>query len=312
MSTDAYIEMVYRNLKGELSPEEFGVLNEVTARNSELAALRLEIEDAWDVSGGEEVLVNKDETEKLFQKIAKGKASESRIFSLRNLITGIAAVFILALSAIWLLRDQVEVYSEEGLIRLADNSMVELREGSRLEVTAMTDEKRNVKLSGEAYFDIEEDAGRPFVISISNARVEVLGTEFLVKESNNIVYVAVAEGRVRFSHKGAFESMELTKGMKAEANELGEIKEVQYENLMGWKSGTYQFEEQDLAEVTKELSIIFNTTIVVENRQLLNCSISAILIAENINEVLNQLTDQLKMDARQEGQNWTLYGGECM
>ena len=311
MSTDEYIEMVYRNLKGELSPEEFNTLNEMTGKSSELANLRLEIEDAWDVSGTENTVVKKEETEKLYQTITKTKNTNVRVFSLGNAIAGIAALFILACGAIWLMRDQVEIYSEEGLIRLADKSMVELREGSRLEIVLMSDKVRNVKLSGEAYFDVEEDTERPFIITTGDTEVEVLGTQFLVKESGYLVYVAVEEGRVRFSHTKALESMELTEGMKAGTNDFGEIQEVDYQNLMGWKSGMYQSEDQELAEVVEELGVIFNTTITVEDKQLLNCFISAILTADNVNEIVNQLAVQLEMDARQEGQNWILYGGKC-
>jgi len=311
MSTEAYIEMVYRNLQGELSPEEFGVLNEMTGKDSALAELRLGIEDAWDVSGGEKTIVTEEETNQLFQRITTNETREASIFSLKNLITGIAAIFVLGLSAIWLLRDQAEIYDGVGLVRLADNSMVEMREGSRLEVTSFDDAVRNVTLFGEAYFDIEEDQDRPFIISVKNAKVEVLGTEFLVKETRKSVFVAVEEGRVRFSNGLTVESMDLTAGMKAESNEQGEIIEVSYQNLMGWKSGTYEFEEQELAEIVEELSIIFNSIIVIENQQLLNCNISAILTAENLGEILNQLAAQLEMDARQEGQKWILSGGKC-
>ncbi len=316
MSTEAYIEMVYRNLKGELSPDEFKKLNDITGKDNELATLRLEIEDAWDVSGAEEVIVKKKDTELLYQRIIQEKKRDGTRFTKllkfsKPVISGIAAFFVIGLSALWLLRDQTEVYSEKGLIQLADNSMIELREGSRLEVTSINENARNVTLIGEAFFDIEEDASRPFIISTANTKVEVLGTSFLVKESNNAVFVVVEEGRVRFSNNKTEESVELTAGMKAVADDEGEIREVQYQNLMGWKNGIYEYEDQELADIIEELNVIFNTTIVVENQQLLNCRISAILPEENLKDILNQLASRLEMNAKQNGQDWILSQGKC-
>ncbi len=311
MSTEAYIEMVYKNLKGELSPEEFIRLNEVTVRNSELASLRIEIEDAWDISGAEEELVEKGDTEKLFQRIVENKAKITSIFSLRNILTGVAAMFILGLSSVWLMRDQTKIYTKEGLIRLADNSTIDLRKGSRLEVSSFNADMRNVRLVGEAFFDIEKDSNRPFIISAADTKIEVLGTSFLVKGVNESVYVVVEEGRVEFSSNTTSESLELTKGMKAEFNKNTGLNEIQYQNLSGWKSGVYQFQDQSLADILKELGIIFNSTIEVEQQQLLNCRISAILTAENLEEVIKQLAKQLEMNAKQDGQIWLLSGGRC-
>jgi len=311
MSTEAYIEMVYRNLKGELSPMEFAALNEATAKDAELARLRIDIEDAWDVSGAEEVIVTKQETEDLLQKIVK-KNKTATILSFKNLVAGIAALFALALGSVWLMQGQTKVYTEAGLVTLADNSTVDLRKGSRLEVNSFSDQGRNVTLRGEAFFDIAKDASRPFTITTSSTKVEVLGTSFLVKEAKESVFVDVEEGRVKFSGKrNDSESLILTKGMKAEYNEKKGLAKVEYENLSAWRDGVYQYQDQILSDVLKELSAIFSTRIDVENQQLLNCRISAILTADNLEDILNQLAGQLEMNANRSGQNWMLSGGKC-
>ena len=276
-----------------------------------MALLRIEIEDAWDVSGEEEQILKAGETQQLYERVTKSNAKTASVFSLRNVLTGLAAIFMMALASVWLLRDQVEVYDQEGLVRLADNSMVELREGSRLEVISISDENRRVMLEGEAYFDVEENPNSPFIISVSNSKVEVLGTEFLVKEADKSVFVEVKEGRVRLSNSILKDSIDLTAGMKAKSDENGNIQTVEYQNLMGWKNGVFQYDGQEMSYVVEELGIIFNTTIRIENQQLLNCPISAILPAENLEDVINQLAGQFKMNANQNGKNWTLSGGKC-
>lgn len=309
MSTDAYIELVYRNLKGDLSPEEFRSLNEMTAKDDALARLRIEIEEAWDLAGELPTVTTEKETRLLQDRIRKSHSKSASIFSLRNVITGIAAVFVLGLSAIWLLRDQTEVYTEEGLIRLADNSMVELREGSRLEVVDMSEKVRKVHLRGEAYFDVSPNSERPFTVESKDARIEVLGTKFLVKESSTSVYVVLDEGRVKLS--GESDSLVMSAGMKAQYRSEEGITTVDYQNLTGWQSATYQYVDQPLSVVVDELSLIFNNEIRVENQSLLNCLINAILTAENLNENLNQLAAQLEMNAEYDGKVWILSEGTC-
>lgn len=311
MGTEAYIEMVYRNLKGDLSPDEFAALNEATAKNAELAALRIDIEDAWDVSGSEETVVSKTETDDLFQKIVKGDRSTT-ILSLRNIVTSIAAMFILALGSIWLLRDQTEIYTEEGLVTLADNSTVELRKGSRLEVNSFTDMERNVTLKGEAFFQISKDQKRPFIVSTAKAKIEVLGTSFLIKEASGFVFVDLKEGSVKFSSKrSTSESLIMTKGMQASYSDDNGLKEVHYPNLSAWKNGMYQYQDKFLYIVVEELAMFFDTRIIVLDDQLPNCTISAILTADNLEDILNQLAVQLEMNVKQSGNIWVLSGGKC-
>lgn len=310
MSTDAYIAQVYRNLKGELSPEEFQAFNKMSAENAELASLRIEIEDAWDISGNEAIIVNSDQTDALFENIKKSKKSAS-VFSLRNIITGLAAMFVLALGSVWLMRDQSEIYTKEGLYTLSDNSKVELRKNSRLEVTSISDKERRVTLQGEAFFIVNKDKNRPFTVRTANTEILVLGTSFLVKEHEESVFVDLKEGRVKFSDLKSSESIELTEGMKAKYNLNDGIGLVEYQNLSSWMEGTYQYQDSELLKIINELSIIFNANINVSNQELLNCRLSAIFNAENLKDILNQLAGQLEMDAKKNGQDWILSGGKC-
>ena len=111
--------MVRRNLMGELSPEEFSRLNEMTAGDTGLAALRLEIEDAWDVSGPELQVVKQEETDKLYQRILK-KEKKTTILSLRNVVSGIAALFILIAGALWLMRESPSTFLEANIAVIKD------------------------------------------------------------------------------------------------------------------------------------------------------------------------------------------------
>lgn len=76
---------------------------------------------------------------------------------------------------------EVPIGTEYSLV-LSDGTRVCLNSQSRLTYPVVFDSKeRVVELEGEAYFDVEEDAERPFLIKIKDAAVKVLGTSFNVK-----------------------------------------------------------------------------------------------------------------------------------
>ena len=85
-------------------------------------------------------------------------------------------------------------------IHLPDGSTVLLNEGSRLSYPDnFSGSKREVELTGEAYFDIREEKGRPFVVRAGNVTTTVLGTSFniMAYPGKKAVTVTVITGKVR-------------------------------------------------------------------------------------------------------------------
>lgn len=85
---------------------------------------------------------------------------------------------------------------------LPDGSHVWLNAGARLEYpTLFGRHRREVKLSGEAMFEVEHDADHPFVVHTFASDVEVLGTKFNVEADadENRFATTLLEGRVRLT-----------------------------------------------------------------------------------------------------------------
>lgn len=83
---------------------------------------------------------------------------------------------------------------------LEDGSMVFLCGKSSLDFPLhFGDEKRLVRLTGNAYFDVEKGS-KPFIVETSKMKIEVLGTEFDVKEDRD-VSVSVRRGKVKVTDK---------------------------------------------------------------------------------------------------------------
>src|SRR5690606_33408201 len=65
---------------------------------------------------------------------------------------------------------------------LPDGSHVWLNAHSSLSYSKDFEKSRNVKLTGEALFDVVKSEGKNFTVETSNIKIEVLGTVFLVND----------------------------------------------------------------------------------------------------------------------------------
>lgn len=153
-------------------------------------------------------------------------------------------------------------------INLPDGSTAELNAGSslryargfrRLAGLALGD--RGVTLDGEAYFTVVRD-NRPFTVSTDDARVTVLGTEFLVRAHRDELdgtRVAVQSGRVRVAANAAAAgaAVELGAGQgtfvprNAQAPDM--IQEVGVDRLAAWRRGGFWLVDQPLSAIFREL-----------------------------------------------------------
>lgn len=91
-------------------------------------------------------------------------------------------------------RSSVAVLRVNEQQTLPDGSVVELKDGSRLEI-AFGDEERRVMLSGEAHFHVAKNPV-PFVVRAGSVSVRAVGTAFNVRTTADAIDVLVTEGRV--------------------------------------------------------------------------------------------------------------------
>jgi len=126
-------------------------------------------------------------------------------FSAPRWAVGLAAAVLLSVAAAWLWSygDHWRTYStsvgEQRTITLGDGSVVHLNTDSQVEVK-LADTSRSVRLtSGEAMFTVQHDASRPFLVYTSNAVIQAIGTQFVVRRQAGATRVAVIEGLVQVS-----------------------------------------------------------------------------------------------------------------
>jgi ferric-dicitrate binding protein FerR (iron transport regulator) len=85
-------------------------------------------------------------------------------------------------------------------VRLPDGSRVVMMARTVMRISkAFNQVGRELELDGEALFDIDADAGKPFIVHTRNLQIEVLGTRFRVDahRDNAGEEVDLLEGRLR-------------------------------------------------------------------------------------------------------------------
>ena len=154
--------------------------------------------------------------------------------------------------------DAVTAKNSIEIVQLPDHSTVSLNKNSRIVyLHRANSDKRVVRLSGEAFFDVQKNPQKPFVVKTGDTEVRVLGTSFNVKSKGQTVEVAVSSGKVNFGNGHD--------GITLIANEKGIYRKGKFskESLIGynhiaWKTGEVVFSNNTLQEVAKMLNDSFD------------------------------------------------------
>ena len=146
---------------------------------------------------------------------------------------------------------------------LADGSKVWLNAASSIRFpTAFTGNKREVTITGEAYFEITHDASKPFHVSVNGAEVVVLGTHFNVNDYEDAgkMKTTLLEGSVKISRGN--ENVTIAPGEQAQINNSSDKivikKNVDIEEVVAWKNGKFIFQDADITGIMKQLERWYN------------------------------------------------------
>ncbi len=193
---------------------------------------------------------------------------------------------------------------ERATLRLSDGTKVRLNAESQLRFPDSFHEqdRRIVHLSGEAYFDVEDDSTRRFTVRTSGASIDVHGTAFNVRarSGREEVQVAVEEGGVSLRTPEADSNGR--KKVRLRSGEVGRVlgkstlittDQANLKTYVGWTDGLLVFENASLPEVTARLGRWYNLDFVIQNSSLRSMRLTADLKSESPKEVLNVIAATL-------------------
>jgi len=153
-------------------------------------------------------------------------------------------------------------------VTLPDGSRVSLNASSSLSFPSNFQHKREVKIVGEAYFEVAKSEGvngvdyRPFTVSVGSQKVEVLGTKFNVSayaETNTIV-TTLLTGSVKLTARKTPQpahTVILKPGEQAVLNESDQkikVAQADMEEAMAWKDGYFLFNNQSIKEIMDNIA----------------------------------------------------------
>jgi len=206
--------------------------------------------------------------------------------------------------------------SEEDVF-LADGSKLFLAQSGKL--TYQSDFKsgneRKVKLEGKAFFNIQKDKSKPFIIETSNAQIEVTGTSFLVKEESGYTEVSVTSGSVKLKKSNELKYITLTKGETgvATVENKGLIKRNnRNKNYLSWMTGSFDFKATPLFEVVDLLEEKYHVDIKLKNKEIGNCKYSSTFENRPIEDIITILSKSFSLSVEKGDDEYILDGKGCV
>ncbi|MFI3186998.1 MAG: FecR family protein [Methylococcaceae bacterium] len=187
--------------------------------------------------------------------------------------------------------DAVTATGEQRRIVLADGSAVTLNTDTAL-VFNTDGERRGVKiLSGEAYFEVQPDKAKPFIIETEQGTVRVVGTRFNVK-TGEVTSVDVESGIVVCADRQG-DSRQLTAGQHTRIDNLGvaALTEIDVSQAFAWLKGRLIFQNQPLAEVIAELDRYHPGAIVITDEKLAKTRVTGNYKLEDTAAIVRALAD---------------------
>jgi transmembrane sensor len=159
------------------------------------------------------------------------------------------------------------------LVSLPDGSKIYLNRNSELIYRSNFGNRgRDVKLTGEAFFEIAPDVSKPFIIDAGKAKVKVVGTSFNVITNNrdSAVEVFVKTGKVVVSDNSGSQTIQLDPGYVGIMDSKTSGKTVNSDpNYMSWNTGLLVYTGQKLDVVFNDLKRVYNIDIIADDPDIL-------------------------------------------
>lgn len=258
------------------------------------------------------------------------------------LLTGIAASLLAGLMLFFQLRtrpaqpdilalpDLVTQTNTSGAIQsiyLEDSSRIDLRPGCTVRYPKpFAKDKREVLLTGEAFFEVTKNPGRPFTVYTGEVATKVVGTSFLVRAGKSRdVEVSVVTGKVIVERSEAEAREPSGNGVILTPNQ----KVTYYHNESHFVTGVveqpeilqprtelvasklFKFEETPLEAVLEKLEYGYGIEFELLNDQIRNCPFTADLSDQPLYTKLDIITASLNAKYEVKGVRIVLSGGGC-
>ena len=311
-----YRELVIKFLAGEISDSEADVLKEWLKKDPANRRVFDEENELWQKTGIKTILEHFKTDEawsEISGKIGLEKNRRTNVVTInknkfRILVAAASVAFLVAIGGITLWMTERKsgkiiagastvVSTNEGekaSIFLSDSTKVIINSGSNIEYqSGYNVNERVVKLNGEAFFDVQTNPEKPFLVQLGKMTISAAGTQFNVFSYDNEdrIETTLEEGNLKVEIPGR-ESIELKAGQQVvffTKKNKAVVRDVNTETYTSWKENKLRFIDTPFEEVLRGIGRRYNVTFEVTSRDLLELRYTATFIDESVEEVMEML-----------------------
>lgn len=313
-------EILERYLEGKGTNQDRESIISWFSNVNEESSLRKTSFPIWD-NPDNRFLMDKDQGEGLLDRIhhtirlqEKPVREENKtIVRVIRILSRVAAVlFIPLLVYLFVLRTDINssqselLYSEikclpgtRTMVHLPDGSMGWLNSGSTLTYpNEFNGKTREVKLTGEAFFDIKSNPKKPFLVSGEHINVKAYGTSFNVMSypEERINEVTLVDGRAevlaerdgRMQSLGTLDPGQVCLYDRVHSSSVFHTADV--EKTISWKNGKLIFRDDTFKDLVRKCNRWYNVNIVILDKKLEAYTYVGTFQDETLDEVLKLLS----------------------
>ncbi|CAH0994568.1 hypothetical protein EMA8858_00678 [Emticicia aquatica] len=243
---------------------------------------------------------------------------KSKFFTPTSIAAGITLLIGMGILAILLNQKNVETISlktQNNTLEktLPDGSVVFLNANTSLNYsTDFQQDTRNVNLIGEAFFKVQHNDKKPFIIQANGSDIKVLGTSFNVRAYDKNVKVSVETGKVQFKNKT--QQTLLIKGEEAQFEaKMDTIRKITMvdKNVFSYKTKIFTFENSSLEHVINILEESYHTKIILKNNHIKSCRLTTTFNNETLPNALNIIAETLNLKVSETAGKYIIDGAGC-
>jgi len=348
MDNEKIWQLLVLKLSGEASIRELDELDHLLQQHPDLALHAASMESIWKSKGTPAPA----DTDHLFnrhlQRLSDGTADNTpfqEIPDLRRKKSGTKIIFFIAASMAAAAIIAVIIFNtlsvngglsksavpavtgnfvstkngSKSKLQLPDGTQVWLNSGSNISYeNDFGGATRQVKLTGEAFFDVVKDPARPFIIHTATLDIKVLGTAFNVRSypEEKVTETALIRGAVEITLKASTDKKIVLKPneklvvsndsswlqkdssrtvkapKKAAVMTLTQVHHLDKDTIateMLWTKNKLVFDGETLSEVALKLERWYGVQVIIKGEELKNIEYTGVFSDDNLTEVLYAL-----------------------
>ena len=311
-------------LKNTASTDEQARIEKMFASKGDVRSINDYIKKDWNEYFNSDETIDKDMSSILNKihhtiHLNENKLNNTIVKKLNNWFYKIAAILVIPLMITAIVMffklekannilaespSMVSINSPRGsklAFHLPDGSKGTLNSGSSLEYAIPFTNNRNIKLTGEAYFNVTQNKEHPFTVSTKSLNIRALGTRFNVYAyaETNRTEVILEEGKVECSFGSKHNKIYLKPNERIVLSD-GKItkSEVNALKFIAWKDGKLIFRGDLMPEVAHRLERWFNIEIEIADKELLTYSFRGTFENDSLEEILKLLKKTSPIDCK--------------